>query len=110
MALTFTVSDLQRNVAGNQRVHTGTITITGTATADGDAITPAALGLWAIDDLELQAPVNSTSAPATFFGAMYNKSSGKIIFYSTGAAAQAAFPENTTAIANYVMRFVARGR
>ena len=63
MALTFAVTQLTRNVIGNQREHSGLITLTGTNTADGDTITAAALGLELLYDLQPSTPaVDSTSS------------------------------------------------
>src|SRR5687767_12553041 len=110
MALTFAVTNLKRSVAGDKRVHYGTITATGTNTAGGDAVTPAALGLSVVDSLELTPSDNGTLV----FEAKYIKSSGKIKFFGTNATPGAAVgdPEVTagTTLSTYAMDFVATGR
>lgn len=114
MAATFAITDLTRSVHGNQRYHTGTITATGTTSDDGDAITPAALGLTVIVDLVLEPFVDNTANPELAFAARWNKASGKIVFYATNAipGAAVADPQITdgTTVTGYSARFRALGR
>lgn len=110
MAITFAVTNLKRSVAGDKRVHFGTLTATGTNSAGGDAVTPASMGLSVIDSLELSPSDNGTLV----FEAKYIKSSGKIKFFATNATPGAAVadPEVTagTSLSTYAMDFVASGR
>jgi hypothetical protein len=110
MALTFAVTDLTRDVTASKRVHRGTITATGTNTAGGDAITPAALGLSLIESLKLTPSDNGTLA----FQAKWIKSTGKIKFFGTNAVPGAAVgdPEVTagTTLSTYALNFEAVGR
>lgn len=118
MALTFAVTELVRNVTGNVRAHYGTITATGTNTADGDSITAAALGLGRIFDLQPSTPaVDSVSSPAAAFQVRFipasTQLSGKLTFWGTNAAPGAAVadPEVTagTTLTGNTFRFVAYG-
>lgn len=69
MAVVWAVTNLKRDVT-SKRVHTGTLTATGTYTAGGDTITAAALGLSSIERLDLSQlndananPVNLQAIP-----------------------------------------------
>jgi hypothetical protein len=119
MALTFALSGLRRNVAGDTREHVGLLTLTGTNTADGDTITAASLGLELIYDLQPSTPaVDSTSSPALGYQVRFipaaNQLSGKVTFWGTNAVPGAAVadPEVTagTTLTNYSFRFRAIGR
>jgi hypothetical protein len=109
MAVTFAVTGLKRDVGGSKRTHRGTITATGTVTAGGDAITPAALGLHVIESLALTPSDNGTLV----FEAKYVASTGKIKFFGTNATPGAAVadPEVTagTSVSTYAMDFEAVG-
>lgn len=119
MALTFAVTGLVRNVSGNQRQHSGLVTVTGTNTANGDAITAAQLGMELLYDLQPSTPaVDSTSNPAAAYQVRFipaaNQLSGLVTFWGTDATPGAAVadPEVTagTTLTNYTFRFVAYGR
>jgi hypothetical protein len=65
MAVTYAVSNLQRNVEGSKRSHRGRLTATGTYTAGGDAITPAQLGLSTIEHLVLNTYSDAQANPSS---------------------------------------------
>jgi len=110
MAITFAVTNLNRNVEGAKRVHRGTITATGTNTAGGDAVTPALFGLSVLEGLNLTPSDNGTLS----FEAKWVKSTGKIKFFGTNATPGAAVadPEVTagTSLSTYALEFEAVGR
>lgn len=65
MAVTFTVSNLTRNVEGAKRVHRGTITFSGTYTAGGDTISASQLGLSTVEQLNLSQLNDAGGNPVT---------------------------------------------
>ncbi len=111
MAATFAVTDLVRSVHGNQRQNTGKVTVTGTPTANGDAITPAAVGLTRVENLVFDVGLDSTSAPAAAVVPRWEKSTGKVSFWGDAAVAGAGSPleEVTSSLTGYTFRFVATG-
>ena len=111
MAATFAVTDLVRNVTGNQRSHTGLITVTGTPTADGDVITPAAVGLSRIENFFPDSTVDSTSSPTGSVVPRWQKTTGKITFWGDAAVAGAgALSEEVAAsLTGHTFRFQATG-
>jgi hypothetical protein len=119
MALTFAVTELVRNVVGNQRQHSGLITATGTNTANGDAVTAAQLGLGLVYDLQPSTPaVDSTTDPAAAFQVRFipatTQLSGLVTFWGTDATPGAAVADIEvtagTTLTGYSFRFVAYGR
>lgn len=65
MAVTFTVSNLERNVEGFKRVHRGTLTFSGTYTAGGDTVNASLVGLSAISQLNLGQLNDAAGNPTT---------------------------------------------
>ena len=112
MAASFAVSDMTRNVIGNKREHFGTITVTGTPTADGDAIAASAFGLSTLEQLDLGLAVDSVSSPANAQGAFWNKTAGKIVFWGekTAGTDGQPFQEAGGDLSKYKLRFRAIGR
>jgi hypothetical protein len=118
MAITYAVSDLSRNVVGSQRLHSALLTITGTNTADGDAITAAAMGLELFFDVDTDEAADSTTSPTAVFQTKAivatNKLSALITFWGTNAAPGAAVadPEVTagTTLTGSSFRIRAWGR
>lgn len=113
MALTFTVSDLVRQNIGSARLHTGTITCSGTNSDDGDAITAAALGLNTIVQLSLEPALDSTSNPENAFLPVWRSAAGKVVFYTAHGTPGGAVPllqvTDATTLTDYAMRFSAVG-
>lgn len=113
MAVSFAVSNLVRDVVGSRRRHQATLTCTGTTTDDGDAIAPSALGLSVIEDLQPAMSTDSASNPENSFVIRWNKSTGKIIFYSqaaAGATTPLAQITDATSVSNYIIEVQAWGR
>ena len=113
MAVTWTVSDLVKGVSGARRHATGTITASGTTSDDGDALAPSAIGLSYIEELVLQPSADSASNPENSFVPRWEKSTGKIAFYSqasAGATTPLAQITDGTTVTNYVIRFSAFGK
>jgi hypothetical protein len=110
MAVTFTVSSLEKHNAGDRRLHTGTLTASGTTTDNGDAVTPALFGLHTITSLNLHPAVDSTSNPENASGLAYIPSTGKIVFFGGAAAGSpwAALTDGAT-VTNYAAQFEAYG-
>jgi len=115
---TFSVSLLRKGVAGDRRLHTGTITASGTTTDNGDAITAAAFGLHTLASLNFHPFVDSTSNPENAATAAYiptspgpgGSTAGVIVFFGGAAAgsAQAALTDGAT-VTNYSAQFEAYG-
>jgi hypothetical protein len=114
MALTFTISGLDKSVMGNKRVHSGTITLSGTNSDDGDAITAAQLALGFLEDLQLATFLDSTSNPENALIGTWNKNSGKIVFHTAHGTPGGTIPllqvTDGTTLTNYFARFEATGR
>lgn len=117
MAVTFVISNLRKNVFGNLRAHTGTITLTGTPTSGGDTVTAATLGLHTITDLSVSAVVDSTTTPANAATVEYNavpvqglggSTTGKLVFFG-GAASAAPQAAITGSLTGYSGKFTAIG-
>lgn len=112
MAATFAVTGLRKNNFGNCKANTGTITITGTPTSNGDAITAAVFGLSNIRRLEFSASIDSTTTPANALLPYYNPVSGKLIAYgvkTTGTDGQP-FQQSAGSETGYTLQFTAIGR
>jgi hypothetical protein len=103
------VTSLIKGNAGNNRLNTGLITVTGTPTAAGDAITAAALGLTRIEHLDLEGAYTTAATPATAVLPVYDKANGKIVFFDSGDAAGNPFPDEADDLSDYVLRFAAFG-
>lgn len=114
MAVTFAVTDFKRGNTGDSRQNTGLLTLTGTTSDDGDAITAAQLGLSLIEALELETFLDSTSNPENAFIGTYNKASGKIVFHTAHGTPGGAVPllqvTDGTTLTGYAGRFTAVGR
>jgi hypothetical protein len=118
MAVTFTVSNLRKGVAGDRRLFTGTITASGTTTDNGDAITAAAFGLHTLASLNFHPFVDSTSNPENASQAAYiptspgpgGSTAGVIVFFGGAAAGSpnAALTDGAT-VTNYAAQFEAWG-
>lgn len=114
MAVTFAVSDLQRDVVGATRSATGLLTLTGTTSDDGDALSPSAIGLQRIDSMDLEPALDSASNPENAFAATWNKTSGKIVLHTAHGTPGGAVPllqvTDGTTVTGYLIRFTAFGR
>lgn len=113
MALTFTVSNLVRNVVGNKRMNTGTITTSGTTTDNGDALSASSLGLAVVDSCLLYPGIDSTSNPENSFVGVYIPSTGKVVLFTAHGTPGPTVPliavTDGTTVA-YIFEFVAIGR
>lgn len=114
MAVTFAVSDFKRGSDGDTRKTSGLLTLTGTTTDDGDAISPSAVGLGVIDSLELETFLDSTANPENAFIGTWNKTSGKIVLHTAHGTPGGAVPllqvTDGTSVTGYAGRFTAIGR
>jgi hypothetical protein len=114
MAVTFAVTDFRRGNTGDTRQNTGLLTMTGTTSDDGDALSAAAVGLSVIDSLELETFLDSTSNPENAFIGTYNKTSGKIVLHTAHGTPGGAVPllqvTDGTTVTGYSARFCAVGR
>jgi hypothetical protein len=114
VAATFAITDFKRGSQGDVRQNTGLITVTGTTSDDGDAITAAQVGLSVIDSLQLENFLDSTSNPENSFIGTYNKASGKIVFHTAHGTPGGAVPllqvTDGTSLTGYAGRFTAVGR
>lgn len=114
MALTFALSNLTRDSLGQQRLHHGTLTLTGTNSDDGDALAAEAIGLAKINQLILTPAIGSTSNPENALLPKWNPSSGKIVFYTAHGTPGGAVPllqvTDGTTLTGYVLEFIAIGR
>lgn len=118
MAVTFAVTNVRKNVVGNLRCITGTITATGTTTDNGDALTAAALGLHTIQSLNFHPFYDSASNPENGATVVWIPTSnglggaltGNVVFYGGAAAgsAQAALTDGAT-VTGYATQFEAYG-
>jgi hypothetical protein len=118
MAVTFAVTLLRKGVAGDRRLHTGTITATGTTTDNGDAITAALFGLHTLQSLNFHPFVDSTSNPENAAAAAYigtspnaaGSTAGVVVFFGGAASgsAQASLTDGAT-MTNYAAQFEAYG-
>lgn len=118
MAVTFSITLLKKGVSGDRRLHTGTITASGTTTDNGDAITAAAFGLHTIQSLNFHAFADSTSNPENAATAVYigtspnaaGSTAGKVVFFGGAAAGspQAALSDGAT-VTSYAAQFEAYG-
>jgi hypothetical protein len=105
VALTF--SGLQSTVMGNRRVVTGTFTWDSSYADNGEALTPANLGLSSISFIQISPSLKSDGSAAV--DAIYDYTNQKVIavWSSTGAVN----PEvtATTDLSTYSSRFLAFG-
>lgn len=118
MAVTFTVTNLRKGIAGDRRFHTGTITASGTTTDNGDAITAALFGLHTLASLNFHPIVDSTSNPENAAAAVYiptapgpgGSLAGVVVFFGGAAAGspQAALTDGAT-VTSYSAQFEAFG-
>lgn len=118
MAVTFAVTLLRKNIAGSLRLHTGTITATGTTTDDGDAITAAQFGLHTISQLVFVPIVDNLANPENAASPYYlpttpglgGTTAGKVVFYGGAASGspQAQLTDGAT-VTGYSGQFLAFG-
>ena len=115
MALTFTISDLERVSAGSKAVVYGTATLSGTTTDNGDSFTAAIVGLSRIEQLEFQPSVDSLTNPENVFGLAPIKASDstwKVVVYTAHGTPGATVPflviTDGTAV-TFIARFTAWG-
>lgn len=110
MAVTWTVSDLDKGVQGNKRVNTGTITASGTTSDDGDAAAASLFGMSVLEDLQLSPFLDSTSNPENAFVGTWNKNSGKIVLHTAHGTPGDTVPLIQAAAAATVTGYFARFR
>lgn len=116
MALTFTVSDLERATFGNKFASYATVTTSGTTTDNGDELTAAAVGLSRIEQLIVNPAVDSVTNAENVFGVAPAKQSDgtwKLVVFTapTTPSATTAFQVITdgTTVSSYVFRVTAIG-
>lgn len=110
MAVTFAVTGLKRDVTSSKRIHRGVITATGTTVDNGDALSPATLGLHSLEQVDFEPFSDSDANPENSASARYIASTGKVVFYGGAAAGspQAALTDGAT-VTGYSANFVAYG-
>jgi len=108
MAATFAVSSLTKGNAGNLRLNTGRITVTGTPTQAGDALSASALGLARITSLVCEGAYTTSATPATGVLPVYDPVNGKLVFFDEQGGA-GPFVDTTADLSAYVFQFTAFG-
>lgn len=78
MAITLTISNLNRNALGGTRLHTAKVVTAGTYLTNGFALAPGDLGLASFDQVRL--------TPVSGYTFEYLPSSGKVLAYVTNAS------------------------
>lgn len=115
MAITWAVTNLDRNVEGAKRAHYGLLTATGTTSDDGDAVSASSFGLSVLTDLIFESNfLDSTSNPENAFSGSFNPASGKVVLHTAHGTPGGAVPllqvTDGTTVTGYSARVKAIGR
>ena len=106
--MALTVTRTSETVGGNRRHVIGTITFDSAYADNGEAITPANVGLSSIKFLHLTPAVKSDGSAVVI--PAYDRTNGKVLaFWSAGSAAVSPEVTSTTDLSTYTCQFLAVG-
>lgn len=111
-ALAFTQSGTGWLYRGRQRGRTGTLAPTADDdyAATGLAVTAATFGMSRLDDVDVHGMVSDgTTAAILAEGVFYDKTAGKIQFFTSAGDGDPLDEGNTTALSGYTLRVTAWG-